>query len=131
MNKITMNIRTGRINVRRASRFQAGSGVFTCRLCGHNTRFTGDNGDVELCPICYSLCELENLVGDGGVLSQDDCRHVQADIEILKARGGRTAYYDRLVGAATSTLRPTPADHGENSLESPDGGLLSNLPHDA
>lgn len=48
------------------SRFQRGSGCFTCKLCAKRTRDTGDNGSCELCPLCFSKSECGNSLSDSG-----------------------------------------------------------------
>lgn len=55
------------------SRFQKGSGVYVCGLCGKKTRATGrkDNELVELCKKCYEQMQKENAEADarnGGAL---------------------------------------------------------------
>lgn len=40
-------------------------GTFDCRICGHHTRDTGDNGCVSLCSDCYELSGIENAFQDG------------------------------------------------------------------
>lgn len=44
--------------------FQRGSGCYVCRVCKRQTRDTGDNGGVELCPPCYELAGIENTLMD-------------------------------------------------------------------
>lgn len=44
--------------------FQRGSGCYACRVCKRQTRDTGDNGGVELCPPCYELAGIENTLMD-------------------------------------------------------------------
>jgi hypothetical protein len=45
----------------RNSRFQKGSGVYTCRDCGKKTRETGNcESGVDLCAACYEDAGLEN-----------------------------------------------------------------------
>lgn len=48
------------------SRFQRGSGVFTCVCCTRKTRATGgDNHDLQLCEECYEMAGIENAILDG------------------------------------------------------------------
>lgn len=48
------------------SKFRRGSGVYTCRCCGHRTRETGHcESGVELCALCYEIGGLENQISDG------------------------------------------------------------------
>jgi len=54
------------------NRFRKGSGVFTCTVCGKQTRDTsGGNGQVELCQSCYDRAGDENAVCDG-LMSQEE-----------------------------------------------------------
>jgi hypothetical protein len=46
--------------------FQPFSGCFTCRGCKKKTRDTGDNGGVELCPLCYAKSANGNSLSDAG-----------------------------------------------------------------
>lgn len=50
----------------RKSTFVKGSSTFICDCCGHNTRWTGEQGlDSKTCPICWELAGLENCEQDG------------------------------------------------------------------
>ncbi len=56
-----------RTSAQQNARFQRGSGVYTCRSCGHNTRDTGGDGaGVRCCDICYELAGEENSISDTG-----------------------------------------------------------------
>lgn len=47
------------------SRFQRGSGCYTCRLCGKQTRDTGhDEASCQLCRRCYEFASWENTHSD-------------------------------------------------------------------
>lgn len=46
-------------------KFKRGSGCFTCAVCKRQTRDTGDNGDVGLCPEDYDIAGYENTISDG------------------------------------------------------------------
>lgn len=50
----------------RNSRFQKGSGMYACNVCGRNTRSTGqgDNEHVKLCAECYDLAGEANHLSD-------------------------------------------------------------------
>lgn len=49
------------------SRFARGSGVYTCRVCKHNTRHTGGDGaGVRLCDTCFELAGEDNHLADNG-----------------------------------------------------------------
>lgn len=54
--------------MKNASRFQKGSGCYTCRSCGKRTRSTGrgDNEHVGLCAACYDDAGDENAHNDAG-----------------------------------------------------------------
>jgi hypothetical protein len=47
------------------NRFQRGSGVFTCDICGRNTRNVGQSTESRLCIHCWDLSGLENMKLDG------------------------------------------------------------------
>ena len=46
------------------NRFKRGSGCFACNQCGNQTRDTGDNGSVGLCPVCYAKQAYGNSLSD-------------------------------------------------------------------
>jgi len=48
-------------------RFQKGSGVYICEMCGKKTRSTGrgDNENLKLCAKCYDEMSEENAIADG------------------------------------------------------------------
>ena len=47
------------------SKFQSGSGCYTCGCCGQKTRDTGrDEASVELCWSCYAESGITNTHGD-------------------------------------------------------------------
>lgn len=50
------------------NRFARGSGSYACRCCDRQTRDTGDNGSVRLCPQCYDLAGIENHLSDTDTL---------------------------------------------------------------
>jgi hypothetical protein len=55
------------------SRFQKGSGCYTCKVCGKRTRSTGqgDNEHVRLCVNCYEKAGDENDVTDGYMTQEE------------------------------------------------------------
>jgi hypothetical protein len=57
----------------KASRFQKGSGCYTCRSCGKNTRSTGrgDNENIRLCVPCFDMSSDEKAVLDGLMTKHD------------------------------------------------------------
>lgn len=65
------------------SRFQKGSGCYTCKACGKQTRSTGrgDNEHVGLCADCYDRCSDFNSVSDG-----------QMTVEQFEAAWGKGSY---------------------------------------
>lgn len=50
--------------MRQTARFGKGSGCFTCAVCKRQTRDTGDNGDLGLCPEDYEIAGMENYISD-------------------------------------------------------------------
>ncbi len=45
--------------------FQQGSSTFTCHCCGRRTRIVDQPEGSDLCPDCYELYGLQNMVWDG------------------------------------------------------------------
>lgn len=83
------------------SKFRRGSGCFTCAECGKRTRdVNGQNGALELCPLCQSKAECGNSLSDAGFKGNEkgnawkqfeDCQTVaecEALLEKLVAEGG-------------------------------------------
>lgn len=71
------------------SRFQRGSGVYTCRICKHQTRDTGGDGaSVGSCDICYELAGEENHISDSGGKTYGSQANVQALLKALDQRSG-------------------------------------------
>lgn len=69
------------------SRFAAGSGVFKCNCCGHNTRHTGGDGSfVKMCDTCYDLAGYFNQFQDGEFL-ESSYATVRGDFEWLRKNG--------------------------------------------
>lgn len=52
------------VEMRQSDRFKRGSGCFNCAVCGRQTRDTGDNGDLQLCPEDYEIAGIENQLSD-------------------------------------------------------------------
>lgn len=68
------------------STFVKGSSTFICSCCGHNTRWTGEQGvGSKTCPICWDLAGYENMEQDGQMTEQDG-KHVASIFQELKAR---------------------------------------------
>jgi hypothetical protein len=45
---------------------RGGGGVFNCSICERRTRLVDQGGDSELCPECWELAGLDNMVNDDG-----------------------------------------------------------------
>lgn len=76
----------------KANRFKAGSGVYVCRCCKHNTRDTGGDGSsLELCDLCYDLAGEENHISDSGGKTYDCAENVKAMLAALDKRNGSGA----------------------------------------
>lgn len=70
----------------RKSTFVKGSTTFICDCCGHNTRWTGEQGvDSKTCPICWDLAGYENMEQDG-YMTEEDGKHVTSVFLELKAK---------------------------------------------
>lgn len=70
------------------SRFTKGSGVYTCRVCGHRTRDTGGDGaGVKLCEVCYDLAGEENHIDNNGD-TYDSADIVKQLLAFLDKRNG-------------------------------------------
>ena len=72
----------------RNSRFQIGSGVFTCMSCGIRTRDTGDGVD-HLCHDCYELAGWDNQHNDDGTPpnAEQTARYVE-HLKSIASKGG-------------------------------------------
>lgn len=58
----------------RNSLFEKGSAVYCCYICGRRTRHTGVQAiGSDLCPECWDLSGLENMVLDGEPLDSKLC----------------------------------------------------------
>ena len=87
-----------------SSRFQRGSGVYACRSCGRNTRYTGGDGaGVKMCDECYELAGEENSLSDTGALYGSP-ENVLAMIEAVEAKSGNLTVWLDLKGVATKAL---------------------------
>jgi hypothetical protein len=76
----------------RNSRFQRGSGVYTCRSCGHDTRDTGGDGSgVRLCDTCYELAGEVNHMSDNGGETYGTHDEVRAMLAYLDKRSAGNA----------------------------------------
>jgi len=55
-----------------SSKFQRGSGVYTCQSCGKKTRETGlFESDYGICAYCYEVGGLENAYADGHITKEE------------------------------------------------------------
>ena len=63
----------GNVHARSYSRFQKGTGLYSCRLCGKRTRDVGDDSaGVQLCAACYAQCGAENAAADSETKGETD-----------------------------------------------------------
>ncbi|MNK14384.1 hypothetical protein D3C87_325030 [compost metagenome] len=65
------------------SKFLGGYGgaVYQCRICNRNTRDTGENGGVQLCPECNEASMTENAINDyGDEMTPEELAHNEAYI---------------------------------------------------
>jgi hypothetical protein len=95
----------------RHSHIKRGQGVFQCRCCKRNSRDTGDNGDLQLCPQCYDLAGEENSLSDSGEFYQGPAWVLDTIAEVA-LKGGNASCWDDLREAALKALpaaTPAPA----------------------
>ena len=65
----------GNVHARSYSRFQKGTGLYSCRLCGKRTRDVGDDSaGVQLCAACYAQCGAENAAADSETKGEADAK---------------------------------------------------------
>lgn len=66
-----------------------GGSVFACRCCTRKTRYAGQGIGTELCPQCYELAGIDNMLNDEGRKATDaeraECNRYIAEIQ---AKGG-------------------------------------------
>jgi hypothetical protein len=48
------------------NRFKRGRSTYPCSICKRMTRDTGSGVDLDMCPECYELAGLDNMVNDNG-----------------------------------------------------------------
>lgn len=64
----------------RKSTFIKGSSTFKCTCCGHNTRWTGEQGtDSKVCVACWDLAGIENAFQDYSI---EDFKSMGYDKEV-------------------------------------------------
>lgn len=79
------------------STFKRGSGCYTCRSCGRQTRATGrgDNEYTRTCAECYDLAGIENYFQDNGTDGEDAASYIaeaRALVSAIKAKGGTPSF---------------------------------------
>ncbi len=73
------------------SRFERGSGCFTCESCGRKTRQTGEQGGNPICPLCFDQAGWQNAVSDYGSEPDqlaDAIERSREDARAIYAKGG-------------------------------------------
>lgn len=85
-------------SARPANRFERGSGMYACRLCGRNTRSTGrgDNEGVRLCEECFELAGEENHLSDNGGTFYGPAEEILSMIASIARKGGDASKWDHL-----------------------------------
>jgi hypothetical protein len=95
-----MNTRNTGTRSARNSRFQRGSGVFTCGVCGRSTRDTG-HGVSDICEQDYEIAGLDNQANDDGikpntkewkVFVKDWCGNVNGYLDKIAKLGGNVQH---------------------------------------
>lgn len=83
---------------RKTTTFTRGSGVYACRVCNRNTRDDGcgDSVGVRLCTQCYELSGLENIVQDGGELTDGDRSTIKANVTFLQSKHANVSAWTSL-----------------------------------
>ncbi len=83
--------------MRNKTRFQKGSGCYTCQSCARRTRSTGrgDNEFSKLCAECYDLAGIENAISDGSD-PEDYAVEISDLLQIISKRGGNTEGFSDL-----------------------------------
>jgi hypothetical protein len=73
------------------SRFQRGSGVYTCTSCRRQTRSTGrgDNENCDLCVECFEISGIENQISDCGDPDGKLAREIAQLTTECIAKGGK------------------------------------------
>lgn len=72
-----------------SNRFKRGSGVYTCRICKHQTRDTGGDGAMNgACDLCWDLAGEENHILDHNGKTYDSAVNVAAMLAALDKRNG-------------------------------------------
>ena len=116
------------------SKFQRGSGVFTCQCCQRKTRATNrDHAQTGNCEICFELAGIENAFSDYGVEESYNDYAVEARAHLAKLAklGGDMAIWADLValldGEAARLAAPVaePTTAPEGTL--PQDGSVGNL----
>jgi hypothetical protein len=95
------------VHMRNNSRFQRGSGVFTCTCCGGRTRDTGVQSiGSELCADCYELAGMDNACNDNRTTPEQEgyTKEIEQRLAKITKRGGNV----ERVKAMNDYLFPTP-----------------------
>jgi hypothetical protein len=73
------------------SRFQRGSGVYTCVSCARKTRATGnkDNENIGLCVEYFEIAGLENQISDSGDADGSLAKKIAHYTEECISKGGK------------------------------------------
>lgn len=81
-----------------ANRFNRGQSTYRCHVCKRLTRFNGSQAiGSDLCPECWDLGGIENMVSDGNREPHEVAADVLALVTAVKNKGGRTdAWLDLL-----------------------------------
>jgi len=66
---------------------RGGRGVFKCAICERGTREAGQGND-RLCPECYELAGLENMIFDGHSTAAELANDSAALLKRIIKRGG-------------------------------------------
>lgn len=78
----------------KSDRFQRGSGVYTCEICGRKTRSTGrgDNEHMGLCAECFDLCGYENMIYDGHEIGPVSVLEINQLYRAIITKGGKPQF---------------------------------------
>lgn len=93
------------------ARFQKGSGVYTCRCCGHKTRDTGGDGsDERLCDLCFELQGEVNHLSDTGELYGPDVAGLMGQLNSRNGLGTAQRLFPELWAKLNpEVVAPAPA----------------------
>lgn len=87
------------------SRFQRGTGVYPCNVCGRRTRHTGtQSAGNKICPQCFDLAGIENEISDGYRTAAEAADEIRALVADIAAKGGDVSEWSALVGLLPATV---------------------------